>query len=49
MADCLNKGYIIDGVLKNYSQLESVFSDEHGVIKSQILPNAVFNIEATEE
>lgn len=25
MADCLNKGYIIDSVVKSYSQLEAVF------------------------
>lgn len=25
MADCLNKGYIIDSVIKSYSQLEAVF------------------------
>lgn len=27
MADCLNKGYIIDSVLKSSSQLEAVFLD----------------------
>jgi adenylate kinase family enzyme len=25
MADCLNKGYIIDSVLKTHQQLEAVF------------------------
>jgi adenylate kinase family enzyme len=25
MADCLNKGYIIHGLLKTYAQIEAVF------------------------
>ena len=30
MADCLNKGYILDGVLKTHAQLEAVFLNENG-------------------
>jgi adenylate kinase family enzyme len=25
MSDCLNKGYILDGILKTYAQIEAVF------------------------
>jgi hypothetical protein len=49
MADCLNKGYIIDGVLKTQGQLQAVFQDENGELIESILPNSVFSIEATEE
>jgi len=28
MADCLNKGYIIDGLLKTYAQCEAIFLNE---------------------
>jgi hypothetical protein len=47
MADCLNKGYIIDGVLKSYAQFEAVFQDE-GKVNENTLPNAVFCLEATD-
>jgi adenylate kinase family enzyme len=30
MTDCLNKGYILDGVLKTHAQLEAVFLNENG-------------------
>jgi hypothetical protein len=49
MADCLNKGYIIDGVLKTQGKLQAVFQDENGELIESILPNSVFSIEATEE
>jgi hypothetical protein len=49
MADCLNKGYIIDSVLKTHSQLENVFQNEKGEIFEAIAPNSVFSIEATDE
>lgn len=45
MADCLNKGYIIDGLLKNYAQMEAVFVND-GKISEEIFPNSVFSIEA---
>jgi hypothetical protein len=32
MADCLNKGYIVDSVLKTGLQLEAAFLDEKGEI-----------------
>jgi hypothetical protein len=49
MTDCLNKGYIIDGVLKSYAQCETVFTDDQGELNTTLLPNSVFNIEASEE
>ncbi len=30
MADCLNKGYIIDGVLKTHAQCSLVFNNDNG-------------------
>lgn len=49
MADCLNKGYIIDSVLKTHLQLETVFLNEKGELIDAIAPNSVFNLEANEE
>ncbi len=48
MADCLNKGYIIDSVLKSYSHFEAVFLNEKGEISEATLPNSVFNVEGAE-
>ena len=49
MADCLNKGYIIDGVLKTHDLCEAVFLDEQGQPLPAILPTSVFSIEAVED
>lgn len=49
MADCLNKGYIIDSVLKTHLQLETVFLNEKGELIDAIAPNSVFSLEANEE
>lgn len=44
MADCLNKGYIIDSVLKTTQQLEAVFLNEKGEVIEATLPNSVFSL-----
>lgn len=49
MADCLNKGYIIDSVLKTAQQLEAVFQGENGQVVEATLPNSVFSVEAAED
>jgi hypothetical protein len=49
MADCLNKGYIIDSVLKTTQQLETVFQGEKGELIEATLPNSVFSVEAAED
>lgn len=49
MADCLNKGYIIDSVIKTHSQLEAIFLDEKGQLNEAVLPNSVFAVEGSEE
>lgn len=44
LADCLNKGYIIDSVLKNTQQFEAVFLNEKGEVIEAIFPNSVFSV-----
>lgn len=47
-SDCLNKGYILDSVLKTHKIAEEVFINE-GVLDEKIFPNSVFAIKATDE
>ena len=49
MADCLNKGYIIDGILKTCALSEAVFQDENGDIVEATMPNSIFSIDASED
>jgi hypothetical protein len=49
MADCLNKGYIIDSVLKNTQQLEAVFLGDNGEVVESTLPNSIFSVEGAED
>lgn len=48
-SDCLNKGYILDSVIKTYKVAEGVFSTEEGLLNDKILPNSVFVIKAQDD
>ena len=47
-SDCLNKGYILDNVIKTYKLAEGIFVGENGVVDEKILPNTVFAVKATD-
>lgn len=48
-SDCLNKGYILDSVIKTYKVAQDVFINQQGVLNELILPNTVFYLKGTNE
>lgn len=48
-SDCLNKGYILDSVIKTHKMAEGVFLTEEGALTDKIFPNTVFAMKATDD
>ena len=48
-SDCLNKGYILDSVIKTFKVAEGVFLNDEGTLDERIFPNTVFAVRASDE